>query len=406
MNKFRGDIYKVIIQPITPIHIGSGNEILPYEYVIRDNYFYKINMIEIYDKFDKESKKQFENLISKGLIEVRNWIKQNYNESWGYTYKISVTSEFEKIYNKKIGGVSNKNEENELAINEFIKSFDRFYIPGSAVKGAIRSAYVMSKGNFNYNLEKTKDKVPRIKISFPNNKKESDTYESNTLRYRNAKQDPFKAVKITDLVSNDLDMKVGEVRMYTYKKRENDFVKAMPVYEEMIKGSMENSDKNNIFEGKLQTFFGFYEKNALELKIVVKDIIKALNEKAKKMIENELKFYKKAHFKDTLDVYQEIEKISNSLSENEAIIRLGKGCGFESNTFYYKNNGRNVEIASKQLSENIYPMGWAIISFLKEGENYSVKSSELKFNNKIVEPKKESSIKSEDISNTKKNLLK
>lgn len=381
MNRFEGEIHKIVIQPLTPIHIGTGNEILPYEYVINGENFYRINTIEIYENLSESEKKAFTDTISKGMIEVRNWISKNYKENWGYIYKIPATEEFVKLYNSKIGGADKKNEENQLVVNEFTKSYDRFYIPGSAVKGAIRAAYVMEEkvDGFEYNLEKTKAKVPRIEIVFPNKKGDSDRFEKEILKYQDAKQDPFKAVKVSDLTPINLEMIVGEVRMFTYKKRDDDFVKAMPVYEEMTNGTLIKSGKETLFEGKFQIFTGYADKRSVNKRITTKDIIKTLNSKAKKMIEHEIKFIKKTYHDDTIEIYDEIESIFNSLSENEAVIRLGKGCGFESNTFYYnKKKGKNVEINSKKLVDKAYPMGWAVITFIEEGENFKVKTEELK----------------------------
>ena len=37
------DNFKCKLIPLSPIHIGSGNEIEPYDYVIKDSVFYRIN---------------------------------------------------------------------------------------------------------------------------------------------------------------------------------------------------------------------------------------------------------------------------------------------------------------------------------------------------------------------------
>ena len=42
--------FKCKLIPLTPIHIGSGNEIEPYDYVIKDSVFYRINSMDIFEK--------------------------------------------------------------------------------------------------------------------------------------------------------------------------------------------------------------------------------------------------------------------------------------------------------------------------------------------------------------------
>lgn len=79
-------------------------------------------------------------------------------ESLGYISKVEVSPNFLENYQKKIKGAKNSNEENSFAINDFINVYDKAYIAGSTVKGAIKSAYLYylgdSKKIFNYKVVK------------------------------------------------------------------------------------------------------------------------------------------------------------------------------------------------------------------------------------------------------------
>lgn len=77
------------------------------------------------------------------MISARKFLKNNYKEEYGYLYKCPVSDEIIKLYNEKIGGAIKKNEDNDLTVFEFIGTHRGKYIPGSTLKGAFRSAYLM-----------------------------------------------------------------------------------------------------------------------------------------------------------------------------------------------------------------------------------------------------------------------
>ena len=44
-------IYNCTLTPLTPIQVGNGNQIYPYNYVIKNGFYYRIELSEIIDKF-------------------------------------------------------------------------------------------------------------------------------------------------------------------------------------------------------------------------------------------------------------------------------------------------------------------------------------------------------------------
>lgn len=50
-------------------------------------------------------------------------------------------------------------------------------------------------------------------------------------------------------------------------------------------------------------------------------------------------------------------------SEDEALIRIGQGAGFNSSTFNLYNKGRNIKINNPKtkVGTDIYPIGWELI---------------------------------------------
>ena len=161
--------YNVKLIPLTDIHIGSGKEIEAYEYTIKDGYFYKIDMSEMFDKLNDSEKENFHKILQESnFFNIRSWIYNNYREEWGYIYKERVSSDFEKYYKEKIDDRSQDNS--QLSISEFIGYDNKKYIPGSSIKGALRTAFIYS-----YFLENRK------KYQIKKNRNEAQIMEANIL---------------------------------------------------------------------------------------------------------------------------------------------------------------------------------------------------------------------------------
>ena len=133
--------YKVKLLPLTDVHIGSGKDIEAYEYTVKDRYMYRIDMSEVFDKMSNSERENFHKILKKNnLFNIRSWIYNNYREEWGYIYKERVSSDFEKYYKEKIDDRSQDNS--QLSISEFIGYDNKKYIPGSSIKGALRTAFI------------------------------------------------------------------------------------------------------------------------------------------------------------------------------------------------------------------------------------------------------------------------
>ena len=105
--------FRCQLTPLTPIHIGSGEESSSCDYIIKKNQFFRISLEDFYEKLDLKLKKEFLELIENNrFISIRKFVKDNYKEEYGYLYKTTVSEDIQEKYESKIGGATKKNEEN------------------------------------------------------------------------------------------------------------------------------------------------------------------------------------------------------------------------------------------------------------------------------------------------------
>ena len=377
--------YKCNLMPLTPIQIGSGNEISPFEYVIKNNEYFRIDINEVIEKFPLNIKKEYiKTLEEKSMFSSRKFLKNYYKKEYGFIYKCPISEDFIKLYDEKIGGSKNKNEDNQLTIFEFIGNYKGKYIPGSTLKGAIRSAYLME--NF------TSDDFYKITREIKNSRgRKNPTKPFKSVLNKNIvmrkiesrileleefdpKFDPFKNFKISDTkINNDLI----EVKQIFRKgiKKEKCILMPMGCFEvtKSVFGSNESIELE--FEINIKNIFGDTEEKIIKLSkrksvSIVKEstafyledkgILEYLNNKSEKVLKEDIEFFEKIGDKKLLDICQKLLAYREKLDENQALIRIGRGIGFNSTTLNLCNEKK--ESVFTRVTVDDMPIGWALIT--------------------------------------------
>lgn len=383
--------YNCNLTPLTPIQIGKGNQIYPYDYVIKDGYYYRIEVSEILSKMPEDKVKMFTKLLENNdIIKIRSFISNNYEEKYGYEYKCEVTPEVQKKYFDKIGGAIKSNENNQLIVEEFVGSFKGKYIPGSTIKGAIRGAFLFAEFNKNihgYKIrreDKTRSGKPNKTAPFrfvdeynrlqEKPKKDSDKIEASILGLTKLepKFDPFKYFSVTDTeVTNDL-VKIASIKRVSEKDNTPDMTMGDYEVSKSILGDkgkttelkFDISIRNNQIPDDILEQIST-EKNSD--RSIVKEtiglyldiIFQNLNDKARLMIQSDKEFFEKANNRNGIIACDKLNEYLENLKENEALIRMGRGAGFNSTTFNLANSKEKV---FTRVLIGDYPAGWAIIT--------------------------------------------
>lgn len=370
--------YDATITPLTPIHIGSGNELAPYNYVIKDNTFYRISFEKLINKIPAVQKKELIKLMEgNNFFKIRTYIRDIYKKQYGYIYSCGIEMETILKYENKLKGADRSNENNKLSIFEFIGNYKGKYIPGSTIKGAIRGAYLganMISEDY-YNLERFPKGTYKFIVNDKDVKLEKIEKRILGLRKKLPFVDPFKNLLVSDTeILNDMievreairtskkrGMPLGSHEVTksilsseeTIKLKFSITIKECDIDEEIINRVLEQHKKgNNVVEEVKNLFLDKDKKGGL---------LYSLNEKAKRMLESDKKFFKDIRNKSGIEACEEIEKYMKRLGKNEALIRIGKGAGFNSTSLNLFNG--NVKSVATRTVVDDKPCGWAIVSF-------------------------------------------
>lgn len=168
--------YKLNFYTVSPLHIGTGDDIEPFSYVIKEGHLYYYDLTKfilmINDNQRKELLKRISNPGSAAIMPVRKYLSELFNpelhkDTLLYDYELkhkNVIKYYDERFTEK-----KKDTINSLAVSTIYRNhFHNAIIPGSSIKGMVRSAFIKL-----YNLENTEEKLP-------------------------INEDPFKFVKIYD----------------------------------------------------------------------------------------------------------------------------------------------------------------------------------------------------------------
>lgn len=372
-------VYQCTLTPLTPIHIGSGNELTPYNYVIKNDIFYRISLEKIIPKLSTNERNELVRILeSNNFIKIRSFIQKVYKPEYGYYYSCSVDEDVIIKYENKITGAQKSNEENKLSVEEFIGNYLGKYIPGSSLKGAIRSAYLGSNMTSRqyYTIERN-DKVKTKPFrAIGDARKESERREATIigLNEKNSFYDPFKKLLIKDSECLKNLVEVREVERVNKKqnmplgnyevtksilstgdimeiKFEMDIVDIRSTTSS-IKEALNTTSKKPIID-EYKTFVIDKDKE--------KGLFYCLNKKAIKVLEEDRKFFDRIGNREGIEACKNLKKYLSELKSNEVLIKFGKGAGFNSTTLNVFNN--EIQEVYTRTTVSGLPCGWAILSY-------------------------------------------
>ncbi len=308
---------KLTISTLTPIHIGSGGKYSAAEFLIKGNQLYRIDINKLFGMLDEKSKEDFIIQLEEPYFQLGSFLK-------GKNIEISKI----KLYscNLKAGFPAE--------INEHVKTNGGAFIPGSSIKGSIRTAIL-------YNLIEEKD-VYRISkifdLKYWQRDKEIQKFIDNFFSGKAKEQSSYSSflrflqITDTDTINNVsvYSIKVANVErggMTWYKRRGREvtlFNETIDTNENLGVEISEHYNPNIYKDLKLG------EKERL---INLDKIREYIYNFSADLIEHELEFAEKYHMFLLKNFY---EQLKSKNTKGSPVLRLGHGSGYLATTIGLK----------------------------------------------------------------------
>jgi len=283
--------YKLKLTALTPIHIGTGEDYEPTNFVIDNGYLYEFDEVKFYAQLTQQMQENFlkavESKASDSLFEIHRVIKLNRKEAIASaTFKVQISKGIERDYEQKVGRVvqneGGRNVQKSKVFNRFqiaktarLTNGYRVYIPASSIKGSMATAFqeMVYKQDYKAYKRLFEDSKPQERIF--KNLMLSDTkplktysmvgYSLNKERFEDDELGPSN--KVEGIFTGSEFETMLQIRDYTVEKKitfeelkESCNAHYFPLFQELF-------DSESIFKGQkvddyTNSYFSdaFYEK--------------------------------------------------------------------------------------------------------------------------------------------------
>jgi len=350
---------------LSPVHIGSGQELNPFDYIIRDGTMIMFRLEAVLAELADGERDELYRYNDAGDIgRLRNFIAERVDVQKHAYYSADVTPAIERQYKAKIEDI-----QNQLLITPAIRNGNSFkpYIPGSSLKGALRTAVVSDLAQTTQDLrpyDKYLDREMELKVL-----KYGESQRNRPGLRPNMGKDPFRAIKIRDIALDHKDVTVAFVRNMSKNRQGRLQANQIQMINEVIKsrvmGDSVTFTGELIFDNDLAGTPGALSRND----ITPDFIVRACNAfYMPKIDEEHEKFYENSLVQQASDI---LLKEAARLSHDECMVRLGRFSGCESVTVdKYRapefGRRRNVGGKSRNVCEERYPMGWLKLKICRQ----------------------------------------
>ena len=337
--------YNVRLHILSPVHVGSGQELDPFSYVIRDNKLLIIDLAKWIENYsDKET--LYQKMDSEDYLDLRNYIAKNFNDNNAVLSTIDVKSyEVVKTYKKAVYDKTSKNQAliNFMTRNEITKVP---YLPGSSIKGAIRTAI-----------------ANRFVISANINSGDSSKPGYNKKIFGNPTDDPMKNLKISDISLDKFGSVIFEAREHSPKDKKT----PKDSYEAAV--SFCQIDTPVVYPLRISLNPFPLHGEIVDTKFLIDSLHRFY---MPKFIEEYEKFYKDESYKDIRQAIAPLNMEALKLKTNEAFVRIGHFSHVECVTLdkvrspktRTGKDGKPLPWGkTRTLANGVYPFGWVKLEF-------------------------------------------
>lgn len=193
-------VYRFKATPLTPIHVGDGNTLAPEDYLIDGDHLIQFNRAVVLRDMSSQTRRQLEERLDRNDFQSAQEILRKSVQPRHHRCRIQIGAESKADLLKAVG-----NPLDPVVRQRTVQGFVRNpltgqpYLPGSALKGAIRTAVVNSFTQ--KHLASIRPMVAPLLENSGQRRNAWKTLETEALNFefRQLQEDPFRLFKVADV---------------------------------------------------------------------------------------------------------------------------------------------------------------------------------------------------------------
>lgn len=329
---------KLIFETLSPLHIGTGERYSSSEFLVRGNCIIRLDINKIYVLLSEKNKDVFLQFLEDPRFRLDDFIKN-----------VDISILKTKLYSTKL----KTNIPHEIAEN--IKTGFKGYVPGSTLKGAIRTAILSA-----FIADNEIIKIGKI-FTMKNPWKRNMDAERflgcflSTQGSQSSNSDLMRFVQISDFIPvkdlcvyNIQSLEAEEDNKWKWYRRNGRIVQTY--LETIAAGERLEGDINFTCNNQMHKSLGLKGKEDIIDIIEIKRLIRSFSNA---IINHEIAFSERYEIDFLLEFYEKLKKIN---TEDSPVIKLGQGSGYLATTIglELKKNPDVFENVRKSLRGKSY----------------------------------------------------
>jgi len=364
--------YRLRLEPLSPIHIGSGEAIEPHEYVLEPRgdggVLSVLDMPALLtDLGDRERASFMAAVDTSRLTAVRRWIQDHADPKRHARCRVSVAP---GVFGAIRQHIDDPRRAGEIELLTRDAASGLAVLPGSSIKGAVRTAIVDTLAR------EDSDQGKLLAVCERGGRRAGANFEATVLghaedrhgrTFANLNRDPLRQVAFSDL---QLPRDSSYITRVKIRRQAGDISDADPsgivIYREVTWGAVLGQDV--VFDGECRFFPGLNDRNVmgsdkvLPRHIDVVELCRCCNAFYRPRLEQEAETFLDSQWRDRL--LQELQPLADD-DRRTCLIRLGRHSHFECVTvgapFHHpppKGFGK-----TRSYDRGVLPLGWARLRF-------------------------------------------
>jgi hypothetical protein len=342
--------YRFQLTPLTPIHIGTGESLEPFEYVVDGDTLYRFTLNDFLLALDREEQARFVEVVEQSVPATRRFVSEHVDVAKDVArFTADVSPAARALYDGRMAGRVAHPE-----VFSCMRTSERPYMPGSSLKGALRTAL----------LYHAMDK--------DNPARDARKLEQAVFGFRTVQQDPFRAFKVGDGEPLEGRTRVRVVAVNT--RRAGQWSKDVAVLVETVPGAL--SDGAEEASPHAVTFDGdFYRYHERAFRLNPGAVLAACRDFYGTHLAAERGYT--GDLPQTAAAYDALAARAESLPDHACLVRLAWGSGRDATTVAYALRDARSP-TSRRLTADGFPLGWAELAiFDTEGKPVAAKAPEV-----------------------------
>jgi CRISPR-associated protein Csm5 len=221
-------IYRFKAQAVTPIHVGAGHEIDPLEFILQDSHLVRFNPGEVVNGLPQSELRRFQDLLDRAdLKAIQSFLRGHIGPQREGLTRIDVSQGFQREFLTKASNPDSRFRVDMMPRNPHTGGV---YLPGSGIKGAIRTAVV----NYFANLDPgSREAVHEAVRSAPKGERANRLEESALNRRRSeTERDVLRLLDVEDVSLPDGATRIDQAKMLNPARPG---VENIPIWVERVK---------------------------------------------------------------------------------------------------------------------------------------------------------------------------